>query len=217
MNCREISRQFLTMSVNLNLNGVKKSVWKFFSVIILSLAVQVSFFVYRKPRNAVRYLVSCYVYFILILCLMKFVFFVAIINQQIRQLLHFLSNFTQQEELVVEYFCFEIVTKRSLDHKNGVGNKIKAARSAYICIEENVNLVKSSNGRTIFLFILLMITLIIWSGYLTFVMMKGDILVRHGNILTLFATFGAVALPISYCQETLNLVSIFNIDDGILM
>jgi 7tm Chemosensory receptor len=205
MNLREISRQFLTMNVVLNFDRVKQSVWKIFSVMTLGLIVQYSFLAYFDPRNTPRSFLSFYYNFVSILSVMKFVLFVAIINLLLRELLHVLSSFNQIE-LINESSCFELSTKRSLEKRTRLIKQLKAARKVYTNIQENVSLVISINGRTVFLFIVLMITTIIWSAYICFLMIKGVILVRWGYVVFLFVTFCEVALPIAYCQETLNLV-----------
>lgn len=206
----ELSSRFFQTSIdfielNRKIRKTSISVLTFFVIV----HCVISFLVWSLSRD-----LECFVviflriipYFLIIAVMLKFVFFVTLVNNQLEFLRKILQNLLHNYSSIIPWNNCPITIVETVKKGSKTETKLLMVRKLYNMIHENSELVNRCNGLTILALIIATVTALVYSGYEIFVMFIGEWPIEkvpetiYGIILSLLLQTVCVAHSNRTCQ-----------------
>lgn len=204
LNSREVI-QLLIQEFNhvMDLDQINNSAWKRFGIMTFVTCFCFFFFLYDQrdlSSFAMIVFVTLPTHVFILITVYKFLFFVDLVNQQMKDLNFVLVKLIPREDS-------KITSEMRLT--NGLLTKLKTARRIFSLIHKNGVLVNTTNGVPILIDVILLILVLLLRGYEMFLIRMGTLPIQLFMKTACSITFsgGVIVSAAFYGQKPLSLVS----------
>lgn len=166
-------------NIKVNFKQIKREACKKILVMIIFFVtahLTMTFLVVQSLRMTIGMIILMLPIFFILVIVYKFIFYVDIINHQLMSLEKMVGDIFKSQPLkIFDDFHVHMTTVEPAKSSEDPMKKLQAARKIYNLIYDNGLLINSSNGLTIMIMLLCIVTTLTASGYEIFVIVVGDL------------------------------------------